>query len=59
MSLGVNGSREFSEETWLRGSYTIRQLDNLQDRSLQQRALFGSDVASLVDPKPASRKPAT
>ena len=49
MSLGVNGSREFSEETWLRGSYTIRQLDNLQDRSLQQRALFGSDVASLVD----------
>ena len=49
MSLGVNGSREFSEETWLRGSYTIRQLDNLQDRSLRQRALFGSDVASLVD----------
>ena len=49
MSLGVNGSREFSEETWLRGSYTIRELDNLQDRSLQQRALFGSDVASLVD----------
>ena len=49
MGLGVNGSREFSEETWLRGSYSIRQLDNLQDRSLQQRALFGSDVASLVD----------
>ena len=49
MSLGINGSREFSEETWLRGSYTIRELDNLQDRSLQQRALFGSDVASLVD----------
>ena len=49
MSLGVNGSREFSEETWLRGSYTVRRLDNLQDRSLRQRALFGSDAASLVD----------
>ena len=49
MSLGLNGSREFSEDNWLRGSYSIRQLDNHQDRTLQQQALFGSDVASLVD----------
>ena len=49
MSLGLNGSREFSEDNWLRGSYSIKQLDNHQDRTLQQQALFGSDVASLVD----------
>ncbi len=49
MSLRLNGSREFSEDTWLRGSYSISQLDNSQDRTLQQQALFGSDVASLVD----------
>ncbi len=49
MGFGVNGSREFSEDNWIRGSYSVNQLDNLQDRSLRQRALFGSDVASLVD----------
>ena len=49
MSLGLNGSREFSEDTWLRGSYSVRHLDNSQDRILQQQALFGADVASLVD----------
>ena len=49
MSLGLNGSREFTEDTWLRGSYSVRHLDNSQDRTLQRQALFGSDVASLVD----------
>lgn len=50
ISLGVNASRDFGDDdTWLRGSYFISQLDNSQDRTLQQQALFGSDVASLVD----------
>ena len=50
MSLGLNASRDFgSEDSWLRGSYFVSQLDNLQDRTLQQQALFGSNVASLVD----------
>ena len=49
LSLGVNGSRDFGEDSWLRGSYFISELDNSQDRTLQQQALFGSDVASLVD----------
>lgn len=49
-SLGVNASRDFGDDdTWLRGSYFISQLDNSQDQTLQQQALFGSDVASLVD----------
>ena len=52
MSLGVNASRDFGDDdddTWVRGSYFVSQLDNSQDRTLQQQALFGSDVASLVD----------
>ena len=52
MSLGLNASRDFGDDdddTWVRGSYFISQLDNSQDRTLQQQALFGSDVASLVD----------
>jgi hypothetical protein len=49
MVLGLNASRDFGEETWVRGSYFISRLDNLQDRTLQQQALFGSDVASFVD----------
>ncbi len=52
LSLGLNASRDFGDDdddTWVRGSYFISQLDNSQDRTLQQQALFGSDVASLVD----------
>ena len=49
MVLGLNASRDFGEETWIRGSYFVNRLDNLQDRTLQQQALFGSDVASFVD----------
>ncbi len=50
VSLGVNGSQDFGDEdNWLRGSYFISELDNLQDRTLQQHALFGATVGSLVD----------
>ncbi len=50
MSLGVNGSLDFGgDDSWLRGSYFVSRLDNLQDRTLQQQALFGSDIAALVD----------
>ncbi|MYB05558.1 MAG: outer membrane beta-barrel protein [Gemmatimonadetes bacterium] len=51
MSLGLNASRDFGagDDTWIRGSYFVSELDNSQDRTLQQQALFGSDIASLVD----------
>ncbi len=49
MSLGLNASRDFGEDSWIRSSYFVSQLDNRQNRTLQQQALFGSDVASLVD----------
>ena len=51
MSLGLNASRDFDEDedNWIRASYFVSQLDNTQDESLQQHALFGSDVGSLVN----------
>ena len=49
MSVGLNASQDFGEDSWIRGSYFVSQLDNSQDRTLQQQALLGSNVASLVD----------
>ena len=49
LGVGLNASRDFGEDNWLRSSYFLSELDNLQNRTLQQQALFGSDVASLVD----------
>ena len=56
MVLGLNASRDFGEETWLRGSYFISQLDNSQDRTLQQQALFGSGSPRSLT-SPATRRP--
>ena len=50
VALGLNGSRDFGRDnTWLRGSYFLSEVDNEQNRTLQQQALFGANVASLVD----------
>ncbi|MXW19025.1 MAG: TonB-dependent receptor [Gemmatimonadetes bacterium] len=50
LGLGLNGSRDFgSDNTWLRGSYFLSAVDNEQNRTLQQQALFGANVASQVD----------
>ena len=50
LGLGLNGSRDFDRDnTWLRGSYFLSDVDNEQNRTLQQQALFGANVASLVD----------
>ena len=49
MSFGFNGGRDFGEDSWVRGSYHVSALDNLQDRTVQQQALFGSTLGSLVD----------
>ena len=46
---GLNASRDFAEDSWLRSSYFLSELDNLRTQTLQQQALFGSNVASLVD----------
>ena len=49
LGAGINASRDFGEDSWLRSSYFLSELDNLQNRTLQQQALFGSNVTSLVD----------
>ena len=46
---GLNLSRDFGEKGWIRSSYFLSDADNRQDRTLQQQALLGENVASLVD----------
>ena len=46
---GLNASHDFGEDSWLRSSYFLSELDNLRSQTLQQQAVFGSNVASLVD----------
>ncbi len=45
---GINLSRDFGEKGWIRGSYSLSDSDNRQDRILQQQALFGANVASQI-----------
>ena len=49
MSGGVNASHEFGNNNWLRSSYFYNELDNVRNSTVQQQALFGSDVASVLD----------
>ena len=49
MSGAVNASNDFTEDNWLRSSYTYNQSDNERNSTVQQQTLFGSDLSSLVD----------
>ncbi len=49
MSVGVNASHQFNSSNWLRSSYHFSDLDNLRNSSVQQQALFGTDLATVVD----------
>ena len=49
VALGLNASRDFEDKGWIRSSYFLSNVDNQQDQTLQQQALFGANVASLVD----------
>lgn len=50
LGIGLNGSRDFGDDdTWIRSSYFLSEVDNEQNRTLQQQALFGANVASLAD----------
>ncbi len=48
-SAGLNGSHDFGKERWLRASYFLSSLNNVQDRTVQQQQLLGSSVGSLAD----------
>ena len=49
IALGVNVSRDFDEDRWIRTSYFLSSLDNTQDREVQRQQLLGSEVSSLLD----------
>ena len=46
---GVNLSRDFGDKGWIRSSYFLSDADSEQDRTLLQQALFGANVASIID----------
>ena len=48
VSAGVNASHDFGR-SWVRSSYHYSQMDNVTNSTVQQQALFGSDVSSVVD----------
>lgn len=48
-SFGVNVSNDFGDDNWLRSSYFYSEVDNERNSTVQQQALLGSDVSSLVD----------
>ncbi len=49
INLGLNISHEFGKKSWVRSSYFLSSLDNLQDRVVQQQQLLGSDVSAFID----------
>jgi hypothetical protein len=49
MSVGLNASHDFAEDTWIRSSYFVSDADNVQNGTVQQQLLLGSSAASLMD----------
>lgn len=49
MSVAVNASNDFTDDNWLRSSYTFNESDNERNSTVQQQTLLGSDLSSLVD----------
>ncbi|UCG87141.1 MAG: TonB-dependent receptor [Gemmatimonadota bacterium] len=49
LNLGLNASHDFRNKSWLRSSYFMSKVDNLQNRVAQQQELLGSEVSSIVN----------
>ncbi|WP_420633039.1 outer membrane beta-barrel family protein [Candidatus Palauibacter sp.] len=49
VALGLNASRDFGEDNWVRTSYFLSTVDNFQNETRRQEQLLGTDVSSLVD----------
>lgn len=49
LAAGLNGSREFGEDTWLRASYFLNRRENLQNSASEEERLLGSEVASVIE----------
>ncbi len=49
LSLGLNGSRDFGSKVSVRSSYFVSNIENTQDRIVQQQQVLGSTVSSLTN----------
>ena len=49
LAVGLNGSHDFAEDTWLRSSYFLSENDNVQNSVVQQQLLLGTNASSLMD----------
>jgi len=49
LALGANVSRDLGEDRWIRTSYFLSSLDNVQDREVRRQQLLGSEVSSFLD----------
>ncbi len=49
MSVAVNASNDFTDDNWLRSSYTYNESDNERNSTVQQQTLLNSNLSSLVD----------
>lgn len=46
MAIGLNGSRQFAKNSWLRGSYFLSTSDNRQQAVTDEQLLLGASVAA-------------
>lgn len=46
MSIGLNGSRQFSTNSWIRASYFLATSDNRQQSTTDEQLLQGADVSA-------------
>ena len=49
LGLGLNASRDFGADTWIRTSYFFGKTDNLRNQTLEEERLLGSEVESLIE----------
>lgn len=49
LAVGLNASHDFNSGSWIRSSYFLSDLDNLQNRGVQQQLLLGLQASSLLD----------
>jgi hypothetical protein len=49
LRLGLNASRDFGANSWVRSSYVLNSSDNVQNSVVQQQELLGSEVSSILN----------
>ena len=49
LAMGLNASRDFGADSWIRSSYFLSDLNNRQERVVLQQQLLGSELAAFTD----------